>query len=356
MVLSVISSLTGLSDNVVVALFTVSLTMVLGYIFYPAISLSMADSIAIDQETLTKGGRAPLLSLLALSSCLSLLSCRLFSFLDSYNVLLSIVIPAYNEEERLPIMLDAATQYVNQNRSSVVKACQAAVNNNANSTAIEWIVVSDGSTDGTAQVAREYAAKESKQQKDTWKLVSLQTNGGKGAAVKAGMMRARGEILLMVDADGATDFGVGFENVIQKLSPSTKVVFGSRAHLQSASTAQRSLVRTLLMHAFHFFVQVLCSSQVQDTQCGFKLFTRETAMQLFGNLHLRRWAFDTELLVLAEKSGIDIAEVAVPWHEVDGSKLDTSKFALAMISLGMLRDMICVRACYTLRLWRVTHK
>jgi dolichyl-phosphate beta-glucosyltransferase len=153
----------------------------------------------------------------------------------------------------------------------------------------------------------------------------------------------------MVDADGATDFGPGLERCLQQIS-SSPIVFGSRAHLKK--TTQRSLVRTMLMHSFSFFVQMLCSSQVEDTQCGFKLFTKKAASDLFENLHLRRWAFDTELVMLAEFMGYSIAEVAVPWQEVDGSKLDTSKLALALVSVSMLREMLCVRACYTLGLWK----
>jgi dolichyl-phosphate beta-glucosyltransferase len=107
------------------------------------------------------------------------------------------------------------------------------------------------------------------------------------------------------------------------------------------------------MHAFHLFVTLLCTSQVQDTQCGFKLFTRNAALLLFENLHLRRWAFDTELVILANRLSFQIVEVAVPWKEIDGSKLATSKLSLALASLGMLRDMLCVRACYALRLWSV---
>ena len=235
-------------------------------------------------------------------------------------------------------MLDAAIDYIDKNRSTILKT---------KSSCIEWLVVSDGSTDGTANIVIDYG---SRSKHDMWKLISLKTNGGKGAAVKAGMMRARGELCLMVDADGATDFGQGLERCLKEISK-TPAVFGSRAHLQEM--AQRSWIRTALMHAFHFFVHFLCSSQVRDTQCGFKLFTHKAAMDLFGNLHLRRWAFDTELVMLAERIGISISEVAVSWQEVDGSKLDTSKLALALVSISMLRDMLCVRACYSLGLWKV---
>lgn len=286
----------------------------------------------------------------------ALFSLNSFCRLDVY-VILSIVIPAYNEERRLPIMLDAASAYTDEHRESVLLACRTALNPTKkieiSTCCIEWLVVNDGSKDETANVVREYVARRSSKEKDgdAYKLVSLRTNGGKGAAVKAGMMRARGVIRLMADADGATDFGPGLERVLKNLS--APVVFGSRAHLEERAAAQRSWIRTALMYAFHFFVQILCHSHVKDTQCGFKLFTHDAAMQLFGNLHLRRWAFDTELVVLAHYLGIDIVEVAVPWQEVDGSKLDTSKLALALASVSMLRDMICVRACYTLGIWKV---
>jgi dolichyl-phosphate beta-glucosyltransferase len=180
-------------------------------------------------------------------------------------------------------------------------------------------------------------------------LLTLQQNSGKGYAVKTGMLAAKGALRLMVDADGATDFGSGLALLLDTTATSS-IVFGSRAHL--ASKAQRSAVRTILMHAFHFFVEVLCSSKVRDTQCGFKLFSAEAAQALFQTQHLQRWAFDIELVILAERVGLSIEEVGVPWHEVDGSKLDTSKLQLAITSLGMLRDMICVRLCYELGIWK----
>lgn len=161
----------------------------------------------------------------------------------------------------------------------------------------------------------------------------------------------------MVDADGATDFGPGLQKLVDNLSTHSSsegamiALFGSRAHLQGESTAKRSLVRSLLMWAFHFFVRVLVSSSIQDTQCGFKLFDQKAARLVFGNLHLQRWAFDTEVVCLCDLLQVTMLEVGVPWQEIEGSKLSTSKFALAMASITMLRDMICVRLCYTFRLW-----
>lgn len=107
------------------------------------------------------------------------------------------------------------------------------------------------------------------------------------------------------------------------------------------------------MRGFHLFVSLLVSSSIHDTQCGFKLFTQEAAHLIFKDLHLRRWAFDTEIVLLCNYQQIKILEVPVPWQEIDGSKLNTSKLALAIVSMTMLRDMMCVRACYSLNLWKV---
>jgi dolichyl-phosphate beta-glucosyltransferase len=292
-------------------------------------------------------------------------------------ILLSLIIPAYNEEDRIPIMMQDAHKYLTSSQgATLLKRLQVCATLAGYTLAdrIEWIVVDDGSSDGTCRVVRleherlQQPTNNSNKKNAAWKLVSLHSNSGKGAAVKTGMLLANGHFRLMVDADGATDFGPGLELLIEQLlttleensknknkAPKSAIaVFGSRAHLQSEGAVQRSLVRTILMYGFHFFVSLLVSSEIKDTQCGFKLFTQEAAREAFSRLHLRRWAFDTELLVLCSYQNTKVLEVGVPWQEVDGSKLHTSKFALAMVSLSMLRDMICVRACYSLHIWKAS--
>lgn len=334
------------------------ITLALCYIFYPAYKCQgEASGLACTETTLSAPSSATSSS----------------SYNNNGELLLSLVIPAYNEEERLPIMLDATLDYLNKNREMLTQLYIDAVmvnsNNNRRSrnkslVKYEIIIVDDGSADNTCNVVRKYAANVTSD--DTVKLITMHQNVGKGGAVKTGMLRSLGQ------ADGATDITDGlpkllkamcelnnnskFQNSMSSSSPPASVVFGSRAHLEEESTASRSKIRTVLMRAFHFFVKTLCSPKIKDTQCGFKLFTRHAALLLFTNLHLRRWAFDTELVVIAKKLNIPISEVGVIWHEIDGSKLDAGKLSLALVSLGMLRDMICVKACYFLRIWTMYSK
>ena len=327
-------------DNVYLLSVLVSVVATIGltWLFYPAILAAFSDSIEWESERL--------------SSKLE----------DNTYVILSLVIPAYNEEARIPVMIEEAHRYLTsrdgrQLIERMVACAKLSGHDMANKTAtIEWLIVNDGSTDDTCRVVKQ-KQKSKADNHHFWKLLTLKTNSGKGAAVKTGMLNAIGLFRLMVDADGATDFGTGLEDLVTRLelvlngpSPSKNlIIFGSRAHLQK--TTRRSFVRTILMLGFHFFVSILVSSKIKDTQCGFKLFSKESARACFSRLHLRRWAFDTELLILCKYLNVQVYEVAVPWHEIDGSKLATSKLALAIVSLSMLRDMICVRACYSLGIW-----
>lgn len=115
--------------------------------------------------------------------------------------------------------------------------------------------------------------------------------------------------------------------------------------------AKRSFGRTVLMLGFHFLVWLFCVRTVHDTQCGFKLFTREAARELFPNLHVERWAFDVELLYLAESLGIPIAEVAVNWTEIEGSKIVP---VWTWLQMGM--DLMLIWFWYAVGFWKFEAK
>ncbi|CAB9497267.1 Dolichyl-phosphate beta-glucosyltransferase [Seminavis robusta] len=291
---------------------------------------------------------------------------------ENTNVLLSLVIPAYNEQDRITVMLDECYEYFGkQPKCKAIQTLLQAYQQQHHggkkksppSILVEWIVVNDGSNDNTCQVVQGYVDKlEDDQQPFLWKLVTLPVNEGKGAAVQVGMTEATGFYRLMVDADGATTFEQGLEAVSKAMlesitdpskeeNASPTIIFGSRA----GDDVQRTALRAFLMHSFLWLRSCVVGTPLtlRDTQCGFKLFDKYSAMQLFSNLHLRRWAFDIELVYVALCMGMAIQEVTVPWHEVDGSKLNTGFLALLMVSIGMLRDMMCVRACYVLGIWTI---
>ncbi len=229
---------------------------------------------------------------------------------DEPSLYLSVIVPAFNEEKRLPKMLSEAIDYL-ENRCL-----------NDKSFSYEIIIVDDGSDDNTTQVALNYVKKYGI---NKIRVLTLEKNRGKGGAVRLGMMSSRGQLLLFSDADGATKFSdfdklETFMNQNEDLDRH-KIAIGSRAHLQNESIASRSLFRTILMYGFHFGVWFLAVRTIKDTQCGFKLFGRQIAKLLFTHIHVEKWAFDVELLLIAERLNCNISEIAVNWTEIEGSKV-----------------------------------
>ncbi|OXU26676.1 hypothetical protein TSAR_012574 [Trichomalopsis sarcophagae] len=265
------------------------------------------------------------------------------SIQDEWSVNISVIVPAYNEEERLPPMLDECLRYLEQSKKAGLT--------------YEVIVVSDGSTDKTVEVAQSYAKKY-----NTVRVLALVKNRGKGGAVRLGMQSARGSVLLFADADGATTFSdlkkldeslkhiLGFDYIASpdKTATSHAIICGSRAHLEEEEKAKRSLFRLLLMHGFHFLVWFFCVKNVHDTQCGFKLLTRESARVVFTALHVERWAFDVEMLYIAETLKLPISEVAVEWQEIEGSKI-----VPVWSWLQMGRDLMLISLRYKLGAWKI---
>ncbi|MCO5594154.1 hypothetical protein L7F22_048176 [Adiantum nelumboides] len=208
------------------------------------------------------------------------------------------------------------------------------------------IVVDDGSSDKTVKVAFDYVRRHTL---DRVRVIKLGRNYGKGAAVRKGMLCARGELLLMLDADEATKITKVAEQQscaranrvgsLQGVGDSSVVVFGSRAHLEQKALATRKWYRNFLMKGFHLCVLLVAGKGVRDTQCGFKMFTRCAARQLF--------CFDVELVYLCKKLCIPIQEVAVTWTEIPGPKVKPLSI------LHMLIELVLIRLGYGLQIWKV---
>jgi len=248
-------------------------------------------------------------------------ACKLL--LQKEEVTLSVVVPAYNEEDRIRPMLEETLSFLESRPKPF---------------SYEVIVVDDGSSDKTYETVMSM-------KRPLIRYVQLKRNMGKGFAVKVGTLAARGELILMVDADAATKFS-DLTRLEEKLSKSD-IVFGSRSHLQDEAIATRAWYRNLLMVIFHFLVSIVVQTKIRDTQCGFKLFRRKAAQCIFPSLHIARWAFDIEIVVLAQNLSLTVEEVAVNWHEVDGSKLN-----VLQASLEMVRDILAIKFMYGLKIWR----
>ncbi|XP_046369430.1 dolichyl-phosphate beta-glucosyltransferase-like [Haliotis rufescens] len=259
---------------------------------------------------------------------------------DPPSVDLTVVVPAYNEEERLSSMMDEALEYLEDRQQS------------NQSFSFEIIVVDDGSKDKTSEVALTYSEKYGV---DKVRVLTLAKNRGKGGAIRLGIFVGRGKLMLFADADGASKFSdyKKMEVELKKINGQDNmcVVCGSRAHLEKDSIAERSVFRTFLMYGFHFLVWFLCVRGVKDTQCGFKLMTREAAILLFSNLHVERWAFDVDMLYLAQHFKMPLGEVAIAWQEIDGSKM-----VPVWSWLQMGRDLLLIRLRYILGAWRINSK
>ncbi|EDO47036.1 predicted protein [Nematostella vectensis] len=251
---------------------------------------------------------------------------------------LSVVVPSYNEEERLPIMMDETLEYLLEKKKS-----------NPSFTS-EIIVVDDGSKDKTTEVGLRYAKQCGV---SSVRVLTLAKNRGKGGAVRMGVFSSRGRKILMADADGATKFSdldrldTALNDVTAAKGVKPAIVCGSRAHLQEEAVATRSAFRNFLMYGFHFLVWFLCVKGIKDTQCGFKLFTRSAALLTFSALHVERWAFDVELLYIAQQLQIPIAEVAVNWTEIDGMGF------IHELKLQMGKDLLLIRLRYVIHAWRI---
>jgi len=264
------------------------------------------------------------------------------------EVKLSVVIPAFNEQDRLPAMLKETAAFLNsQGTDPIPPSHLNAAADKANQT-YEIILVDDHSDDDTIAVAQEQALELNLH----LRIIALEENRGKGGAVKHGVLHCRGERILFVDADGASRFSdldklhAAMDEIEQEKR--VAMVVGSRAHLVTTqAVVKRSILRNFLMHAFHFILSLLVSTKVKDTQCGFKLFTRRAAQEIFPRAHLEGFIFDVELLLIAQAKAIPIAEVAVGWHEVAGSKLN-----VGTDSIKMAIELVIARANYSLGFWK----
>lgn len=217
---------------------------------------------------------------------------------------LSVIIPAYNEEGRLPLSLRKIADYLGE----------------APRRPVEILIVNDGSSDATAAVARQLAHKLEGPDLSV-RVLDNAGNRGKGYSVRRGMLEGRHEWLLLTDADLSSPI-----EELDKLeravsNGSFDVAIGSRALDRSLIGVHQPWFRETMGRIFNLAVRLTTGLGFADTQCGFKLFRREAAHKIFSRQLLERFGFDVEVLYLAKKLGIRVAEVPVRWDHVEGTKV-----------------------------------
>jgi len=216
--------------------------------------------------------------------------------------ILSVIIPAYNESDRIVPTIGAIAAHI----------CDLGIS-------WELIIADDGSTDDTVQIvtALELA---------NLHILKAAQNGGKGSAVQRGMLAAHGQYRLFCDADNATPIEE-IDKLLDSVSASDcDIAVGSRA-VGEAEEANRSVLRQAMSGGLRWLVQHVVRLGISDSQCGFKLFTEEAAKRLYAAQTIQGFSFDLEILYLAQKFGYRTVELPVIWFDAPGSKVNATKEA-----------------------------
>ena len=225
---------------------------------------------------------------------------------------LSIIIPAYNEARRLPRTLSRLREWLA-----------------GGSLRAEILVVDDGSTDGTAESARESAGGDIT-------ILRHEPNRGKGYAVRRGMLAARGHRRLMTDADLSTPIEE-LPRLMAALDEGADIAIGSRAVEGARIEVHQAAYREAMGRIFNGLVQVLLLPGLKDTQCGFKLFSARAAEEAFGACRFEGFSFDVEALYIARRRGRRIAELPVVWRNDEATRVSLGGGGAAFLDLLRIR-------------------
>lgn len=223
---------------------------------------------------------------------------------------LSVIVPAYNEAKRLPKTLVDIDKKLSEVEYSS-----------------EIIVINDGSKDATAEVVRRFS-----QYVKNLRLVDNRENHGKGWVVRQGMLAAKGNWRLFMDADNSTTVDQ-FANMMPYLKEGYDVIFGSRSIPGAKLTPAQPWYRQIPGKMGNLIIQILVLKGIKDTQCGFKCFSEEAAERIFRIARIDRWGFDVEALALAEALGYKMKEIPVTWVNDLESRVKASAYISVLLEV-----------------------
>jgi glycosyltransferase involved in cell wall biosynthesis len=229
---------------------------------------------------------------------------------------ISVIVPAYNEEKRLPSTLERVVRYLDEKRFSFA----------------EILVVDDGSRDGTVAAISEFTRRH-----PSVRLLRNPGNRGKGYSVRHGMLEAKGEWALFTDADLSSPIAELEKLIEAARRESAQVAIGSRALDRSLVGVHQPWLREYAGRFFNLVMRAITGLRFHDTQCGFKLFQTEAARRIFALQRLERFGFDAEILLIADRLGYRCVEVPVRWNDVAGSKVGTLQGLNGFVDLLRIR-------------------
>jgi dolichyl-phosphate beta-glucosyltransferase len=232
---------------------------------------------------------------------------------------LTLVVPCYNESDRINLLYDGLDSFIKKWKNF-----------------LEIIIINDGSKDNTETLLHQHEVY--KRHKDIISIYT-QANTGKGGALKNGVMRAKGNFILTLDADMAsppTELIKWLDLLHGRFAPNT-IYIGSREHKDSVITKQGD--RKLAGNIFNFIVRLLSPLKIRDTQCGFKLYPADEAKKIFSTLQTYGWAHDVELLYKAYLDKVNIVEMPLTWNAIEGSKI-----VLVRDGFNMMREILVIVA------------
>src|SRR3989344_977994 len=238
--------------------------------------------------------------------------------MESTRPYLSVIIPAYNEEERIGATLDIVASFLKKQSYAGGP---------------EIIVVSDGSKDKTADIAEA-----ARTRIPFLRVIANNENHGKGWVVRQGMLEAKGGLRLFTDADNATPIEE-LDKLMSWIKPNGiyDIAIGSIGLAESKVDRPEPLPRVLAGRLANFLIQLVAVGGIQDTQRGFKLFTAESAEAVFSKTTIDRWCFDIEVLALARKLGFTVKEVPIRWVHMPGSKVKADIYYKTLVELAKIR-------------------
>jgi glycosyltransferase involved in cell wall biosynthesis len=219
----------------------------------------------------------------------------------------SIIVPAYNEHARIGTTLEQILRHIQRQNWRA-----------------EVLVVDDGCRDNTVEIANRVGAGHPE-----FRMVQNPGNQGKGYSVRNGMLQARGQVLLFTDADLSSPISEAGK-LFAALDAGADVAIGSRWLDPSLQFQRQSWKRQALSRLYNLFLRTILLFPYRDTQCGFKAFTRDAAARIFPLQHINRWGFDPEILYIAHRLRLKVAEVPVAWGHDDGSRLNVWRDGMRM--------------------------